>query len=98
MDASIVLKHMGFSGPVFKALKGLLKAFKALEICSRWFSRRLRSHFEDWMRSNEGLGDQDEAALQKIWSLVCTEVVMRRCRDIVMTRTSKAIVLATATT
>ena len=52
------------------------------------------------MRSNEGLGDLDETALQKIWSLVCTEVVMRSCRDrdIVMTRTSKAIVLATATT
>jgi hypothetical protein len=46
----------------------------------------LRSFFEKWMKANEGLGDSKKLGLKHIWSLVCLEVLLRICRDVVFER------------
>jgi len=52
-----------------------------------WLQRRLRDHYEAWMKANGGIADLKKK-LVCLWSMVCTEVLLRNCRDIVAKRWS----------
>ena len=41
------------------------------------------------MKANEGLADHSKKSLMEIWSLVCTEVQLRSCRDIAASRAAR---------
>ena len=59
------------------------------EVCGnrRWLQRRMRDHFEAWMKVGSGLGDTTKKGfLKSLWSMVCSEVQLRFCRDIVGAR------------
>jgi hypothetical protein len=60
----------------------------------RWLQRRLRSHFEDWMKAADttftGMQGTIRQRLKMIWSMVCSEVQLRACRDIVASRANAA--------
>ena len=76
------------SGDICRIMRQDIEAYEATCGNRRWLQRRMRDHFEAWMKANEGLGDHMKERLRKIWSLVCTEVLLRACRDIAAERSA----------
>ena len=81
--------RQGFgSGEICRIMGQEIEAYEATYENRRWLQRRMRDHFDAWMKANEGLGDHMKERLRKIWSLVCTEVLPRACRDIAAERSA----------
>ena len=51
-----------------------------------WISRRLRVHYADWMQTVIGGPTTLEMNAFEVWSWVCTEVLLRYCRDVLAER------------
>ena len=49
-----------------------------------WLERRLRDHYESYMKANPCLKSKATAGL--VWTFVCTEVMLRNCRDCINDR------------
>ena len=83
------MKENYSSGDTTRQVRSDVEAYDPKQENPRWLKRRLRSHFEDWMKANEGLADHSKKTLKEIWSLVCTEVQLRSCRDIAASRAAR---------
>ena len=84
------MKENYSSGDTTRQVRADVEAYDPKQENPRWLKRRLRVHFEDWMKANEGLADHSKKTLKEIWSLVCTEVQLRSCRDIAASRAARA--------
>jgi hypothetical protein len=81
-----MMKQSYGTADICRQVCGDIGSYEAKQENRMWLCRRMRDHFEGWMKANEGLGDSEKMKLKKIWSLVCTEVMLRACRDIVAAR------------
>ena len=59
-----------------------MEAFDEERGVKTWLERRLRAQFEAYFKSNAVTSE----SIQSLWSLICTEVVLRKCRDYLMER------------
>jgi hypothetical protein len=84
------MKENYSSGDTTRQVRADVEAYDSKQNNPKWLKRRLRAHFEDWKKANEGLADHSKKTLKEIWSLVCTEVQLRSCRDIAASRAARA--------
>ena len=84
------MKENYSSGDTTRQVRADVEAYDSKQNNPKWLKRRLRAHFEDWMKANEGLADHSKKTLKEIWSLVCTEVQLRSCRDVAASRAARA--------
>ena len=80
------LMEMGGNiGDKSRHLDADMEAFDADLGEKTWLERRLRSHFEAYFKANAVTSG---GIIMPLWRLICTEVVLRKCRDYLMERVS----------
>ena len=59
-----------------------LETYDAIKGGKVWLERRLRDQFAEFFQSRAGITE----GIMTLWSLICTEVVLRKCRDYMQER------------
>ena len=77
------MKDIYLSEVIVRNVKSDLERYEPSLENERWVKRRMRAHFEAYMHANREMG---AAGADMIWSLICTEVLLRSCKDIVAFR------------
>ena len=72
----------GNIGDKARLLDADMEAFDEEKGVKTWLERRLRDQFEAYFKSNA----VNSEGIMSLWSLICTEVVLRKCRDYLMER------------
>ena len=84
-----LMKSEMHAGDICRQISQDMEAYEDYFGNRLWISRRLREHYEAWMKASGGLGGSSMTKrLANLWSMVCTEVLLRNCRDIVGKRWS----------
>jgi len=77
------MKANYLSEDIVRQVKTDLEKYEPSLKNTRWVKRRMRAHFEAFIHANREVG---AAGAYMIWSLICIEVLLRSCRDIVAFR------------
>ena len=77
------MKDIYLSEVIVRNVKSDLERYEPSLENKSWVKRSMRLHYEAYMHANREMG---AAGADTIWSLICTEVLLRSCRDIVAFR------------
>ena len=73
-------------GDICRQVSSLLQEYDGSCENKLYLERRLRDFFEDFVKANENLADTSKQTVRLVWRYMCTEVELRRCRDICLER------------